>query len=110
MFTLSCRAEKVSISSSPSPDPSRVSFGAERLDVEVICTPADLLVNRERDPDHVARRPGAPCRYATTVMIRDAGLVVRAEGVVPSLVHDVVADACGEAGSRRVEHLARVPR
>ena len=57
----SCRAEKVSVSISPTPGAvERVgSLGPERLDVEVVRSAPYLLVDRERDAEG-RMRPARP--------------------------------------------------
>src|SRR6186997_1939901 len=82
----------------------------EGVEVEVLGTAADLLVDGER---HTERGPRA-LRMAHEIGdgghdLRDPGLVVRAEERRPVARDDVVADAFRERGKRGgIEHLARV--
>ena len=61
--------------------------GAERVEVEVVGAPADLLVDRERDPRRRARaRRRASSRRAAVTMIATPALSSAPSSVVPSLV------------------------
>ena len=75
-------------------------LGAERLDVEVVGAPPDLLVDRERRraPSPAARR--VPRRYATAAMISATPALSSApRSVVPSLVTMSCPTRAASAGS-----------
>ncbi len=85
-------------------------LGAERLDVEVVGTLPDLLVDREADPRRCAR---LRCSTEAGDRCHDlchAGLVVGPEERRAVTRDDVVPDARGKSGLvGGVEHLARIP-
>ena len=62
-------------------------LGAEALEVEVVGTARDLLVDREADADRRVRAPGFRFRYATAAMISATPALSSAPSrVVPSVV------------------------
>ena len=84
--------------------------GAERVEIEVLGSPADLLVDRERDPRGCPRSLGMPDEVRDRSHdLRDPGLVVGAEERRPVARDDVVPDPPGELGQLgRIENLPRV--
>ena len=107
-------AENVSVSSSPTPEPSSVyATSAPNEARSKSSAPAPhLLVHGEGDPDRRARALGMPEQVRDRGHdLGDAGLVVGAEERRAVARHDVVADPRGELRKlRRVEHLPAVAR
>ena len=111
MVTRMEAAEKVDLELAEIRAVERVrDVGAERLEIEILGTTTDLLVDREGDANRCAwavRRAGE-VRHGSHDL-GDPGLVVSAEECRPVARHHVVADAGRQRRqSRRIENLARV--
>ena len=86
-------------------------LGSEALQVEVLGSARDLLVDREADADRRVRQPGFRFRYATAAMISATPALSSAPSrVVPSRGDEVVADLPREQGQLCRDRARRADR